>query len=51
LASGPSLALCGASDPATQARIDAMIAEDGEVNFAGRFLSDPGLSGRMLALP
>src|SRR3546814_18406701 len=35
---GPiALALCGASDPATQARIDAMIAEGGQADFAARF--------------
>jgi type IV secretion system protein VirB4 len=32
-----------ASDPATQARIDAMIAEGGQANFAARFLVDAGL--------
>ena len=41
---GPiALALCGASDPATQARIDAMIAEGGAAEFAARFLADSGL--------
>ncbi|MES2443991.1 MAG: conjugal transfer protein TrbE [Pseudomonadota bacterium] len=41
---GPvALALCGASDPATQARIDALIAEHGDDGFAARFLSDAGL--------
>ena len=41
---GPiALALCGASDPATQARIDAMIAEGGQADFAPRFLADAGL--------
>jgi type IV secretion/conjugal transfer VirB4 family ATPase len=40
---GPiALALCGASDPATQARIDAMIAEGGQADFAARFLVDAG---------
>jgi len=41
---GPvALALCGASDPATQSRIDAMIADDGLSDFAARFLRDAGL--------
>ncbi|WP_066725605.1 conjugal transfer protein TrbE [Sphingomonas pituitosa] len=41
---GPiALALCGASDPATQARIDAMLAEGGHADFAARFLADLGL--------
>ncbi len=41
---GPiALALCGASDPATQSRIDAMIAEGGKADFAARFLGDAGL--------
>ena len=41
---GPiALALCGASDPATQARIDAQIAEHGGADFAARFLSAAGL--------
>jgi type IV secretion system protein VirB4 len=41
---GPiALALCGASDPATQARIDAILAEHGEADFAARFLSGAGL--------
>ncbi|MBO9580144.1 MAG: conjugal transfer protein TrbE [Sphingobium sp.] len=41
---GPvSLALCGASDPAAQARIDAMIAEGGLSDFAPRFLACAGL--------
>ena len=41
---GPiALALCGASDPATQARIDAMIAEGGQAEFAARFLAGTGL--------
>jgi len=40
---GPvTLALCGASDPATQSRIDAMIAKGGLVDFAARFLVDAG---------
>ncbi len=41
---GPiALALCGASDPATQARIDAMIGEGGQADFAARFLRDASL--------
>jgi len=41
---GPiALALCGASDPATQARIDAILAEHGAAEFASRFLSNAGL--------
>ncbi|WP_326523209.1 conjugal transfer protein TrbE [Sphingomonas sp.] len=41
---GPiALALCGTSDPATQARIDAVLAEHGQSDFAARFLSDAGL--------
>jgi type IV secretion/conjugal transfer VirB4 family ATPase len=41
---GPiALALCGASDPATQSRIDAMIAGDGLPDFAARFLSSADL--------
>jgi len=42
---GPvALALCGASDPVTQARIDALLAEHGADGFAARFLSDAGLT-------
>jgi type IV secretion system protein VirB4 len=41
---GPvALALCGASDPATQQRIDAILAEHGAADFASRFLSAAGL--------
>ncbi len=41
---GPvALALCGASDPATQARIDAILAEHGEGDFAAQFLRDGDL--------
>jgi type IV secretion/conjugal transfer VirB4 family ATPase len=41
---GPvALALCGASDPASQLRIDASLAEHGEADFATRFLTDAGL--------
>jgi type IV secretion system protein VirB4 len=41
---GPiALALCGASDAATQARIDAMLAEGGHAEFAARFLASRGL--------
>ena len=42
---GPiALALCGASDPATQARIDAQLTEQGVRDFAAGFLSDAGLN-------
>ena len=41
---GPiALALCGSSDPATQSRIDALLAEHGPAEFAVRFLEDAGL--------
>jgi type IV secretion system protein VirB4 len=41
---GPiALALCAASDPATQKRIDAILAEHGAVDFADRFLGQSGL--------
>lgn len=41
---GPiTLALCGTSDPASQARIDAILAEYGREEFAARFLIDSGL--------
>ena len=41
---GPiALALCGASDPAAQARIDALLAAHGAGQFARRFLADAGL--------
>ena len=41
---GPiALALCGSSDPAAQIRIDALLAEHGEAEFAARFLADAGL--------
>jgi type IV secretion/conjugal transfer VirB4 family ATPase len=49
---GPiALALCGASDPATQAQIDAMIAEGGQADFAARFLVDAGLDWAADLLP
>ncbi|MGS1016168.1 conjugal transfer protein TrbE [Allosphingosinicella humi] len=42
---GPiALALCGASDPASQKRIDAILAEHGADNFAGRFLETCGVA-------
>jgi type IV secretion system protein TrbE len=42
---GPvALALCGASDPVTQQRIDALLAEHGVAGFAARFLTDAGLT-------
>jgi type IV secretion system protein VirB4 len=41
---GPvALALCGSSDPVTQGRIDALLAEHGTRDFAARFLADAGL--------
>jgi type IV secretion system protein VirB4 len=41
---GPiALALCGSSDPAAQARIDAVLAEHGHGRFAEAFLRDAGL--------
>ncbi|MET0309334.1 MAG: conjugal transfer protein TrbE [Sphingomonas sp.] len=41
---GPiALALCGASDAAIQARIDALLAEQGPDAFAARFLDSAGL--------
>ncbi|PBB39687.1 MULTISPECIES: conjugal transfer protein TrbE [Mesorhizobium] len=41
---GPiTLALCGASDPATQTLIDSVLSEDGQENFASRFLDARGL--------
>ena len=41
---GPAtLAFCGTSDAASQARIDALIAEFGDAEFAARFLSSRGL--------
>ncbi|UCI32140.1 conjugal transfer protein TrbE [Mesorhizobium sp. B4-1-4] len=40
---GPiTLALCGASDPATQTLIDSVLSEDGQESFAFRFLSARG---------
>ena len=38
-----ALALCGASDPDTQARIDALLADHGGADFAARFLRSAGL--------
>jgi type IV secretion/conjugal transfer VirB4 family ATPase len=49
---GPvALALCGASDPATQARIDALLVKHGPADFAARFLASVGLgwAGDLLA--
>jgi type IV secretion/conjugal transfer VirB4 family ATPase len=41
---GPiALALCGASDPDSQKRIDAVLAEHGQAEFAARFLIQAGL--------
>jgi len=49
---GPiALALCGTSDPANQARIDAMIATSGQADFAARFLIDAGLDWAANLLP
>ena len=45
LALGPiALSLCGASDPAAQARIDALLAEEGADDFAATFLRSAGLN-------
>ncbi|CDX53897.1 Conjugal transfer protein TrbE [Mesorhizobium plurifarium] len=42
---GPiALALCGASDPATQALIDTVLSEGGQGSFATRFLRTRGLN-------
>lgn len=42
---GPvALALCGASDPDTQKRIDAILAEHGTAEFARNFLRDADLT-------
>jgi type IV secretion system protein VirB4 len=42
---GPiALALTGASDPDTQKRIDAILAEHGQADFAARFLMTAGLA-------
>src|SRR3546814_5508991 len=41
---GPvALALCGASDPDTQKRIDVILAEHGPRDFAAHFLSGAGI--------
>jgi type IV secretion system protein VirB4 len=41
---GPvALALCGASDPASQAQIDAILAEQNDTDFAAHFLRGAGL--------
>ncbi|MFT3975716.1 MAG: conjugal transfer protein TrbE [Sphingomonas bacterium] len=41
---GPiGLALCGASDPASQKRVDAILAEHGPADFAARFLESASL--------
>lgn len=41
---GPiALALCGASDPASQRRIETILAEDDPEGFAARFLRDADL--------
>jgi len=42
---GPiTLALCGASDPASQKRVDAILAEHGAADFASRFLRSADLA-------
>lgn len=42
---GPlAIALCGASDPTTQTRIHAILAEHGTDDFAAHFLGDAGLA-------
>src|SRR3546814_17759474 len=38
-----ALALCGASDPDTQKRLDAILAEHGAGDFAAHFLTQAGL--------
>ena len=44
LSLGPlAVALCGSSDPAAQARIDTILAEQGRDGFAEAFLRDAGL--------
>jgi len=49
---GPiALALCGASDPETQRRIDAILAEHGRDRFAARFLESAGLDWAAALLP
>jgi type IV secretion system protein VirB4 len=41
---GPiAMALCGASDPASQMRIDALLVEHGTADFVGRLLTDANL--------
>src|SRR5690606_826579 len=51
LALGPvALALCGASDPQAQRRIDAVLAERGAEGFAGGWLEACGLSWAAAAL-
>ena len=41
---GPvALALCGASDPDTQKRIDRILADERAGDFAGPFLTSAGL--------
>jgi type IV secretion system protein VirB4 len=51
LALGPvALALCGASDPSSQARIDAALADGEADDFAGLFLRGCGLDAAASAL-
>jgi len=48
---GPiALALCGASDPASQRRIDVILAEEGQAGFARRLLEERGLAWAAAAL-
>ena len=48
---GPiALAFCGASDPAAQRRIDRLLDEGGEADFARRWLEDCGLGWAAAAL-
>ena len=45
-----ALAFCGASDPASQRRIDLILAESGSEGFARRWLEDRGLDWAAAAL-
>ncbi|HEX8442403.1 MAG TPA: conjugal transfer protein TrbE [Allosphingosinicella sp.] len=48
---GPiALAFCGASDPASQRRIDLILAEEGQAGFARRHLEERGLAWAAAAL-
>ncbi len=49
---GPiALAFCGASDPASQARIDEILAEHGQQGFAAHWLEGAGLGWAATILP